>query len=441
MLDNFIKNYNKKVDICEKKNQILEEKINYEKNKYDFLLEKKEEIKKENKGEIKGEIKEEIKCEIRCEMKEEMKDEVKEEIREEIRKEVKDEIIKVNINKVNDVMTEFVNNNMCFYMGKIHDLTEELDIIKTIHNENTEKFNEMNKISESNLLEYSNKFDELKRTILEKCSFDINMLMPNPTNICFTDTNKIHQYIIPEKINLIFVTIVGGGGAGGIGYCSNQYFYSGGGGGAGACIIKKPIKVEPNLILYIKVGEGGNSKDRKHGESSYIRFCFKSNDNRIKAKGGKNGYPQLKDGCDLDLKVDGGEGGELCYPFLSGNNGEDGKMIPTKNYHNNKCYKKTDYNFPGTDGCDGEISFPSGPTSCPGSGGCSVFYDGGCGGTNYFSDGGKCGNNYNSIGYDGSYGSGGGGSCPKYKLDFCKKLSGNGGDGIIIIELGAYKNS
>lgn len=418
ILDNYIKKYNKNVDVLEKKNKNLEERINCEKNKFDLLLEKKEDIKKEKETEDDGE------------------------------KVIKNEMTKININKVHDVMTEFINNNMCFYMGKIHDLTEELNGIKNVNDENTKKFNEINKINELNLLEYSNKFDELKRTIMEKCSFDPNILLSNsihtsistPTNICFTDTEKIHQFVIPEKINLIFVTIVGGGGAGGVGFCSNQYFYSGGGGGAGACIIKKPVKVEPNLILYIKVGNGGKSKEMKGGENSSIRFCIRSSDNKIKAKGGKNGYPQLRDNCSMDLKVDGGEGGELCYPFLSGCAGEDGKMIPTNSCHNNyhKSYKKCDYNFPGKDGCDGEISFPSGPTSCPGAGGCSVFYEGGCGGTNYFSEGGMCGNNYNPIGYDGHYGSGGGGSCPKYKLNYCDKLSGNGGDGIVIIELGYY---
>jgi hypothetical protein len=403
ILENCIKNYNKKVEESEKMREILKNKLekNCEGKKYDFLLNKNEpddKLENINKSD--------------CD---------------------KDDKKKISIYKVNNVMEEFINNNMCFYMGKIHDLNDELETIKEINSENIEKFNEMNKLNESN-------FMELKKCIYEKCSFDINMFLPNPTNICFTDTESIHQFIVPEKINLIFVTIVGGGGAGGIGYCSNNYFYSGGGGGAGACVIKKPVKVEPNLIIYVKVGKGGNAKERKHGENSSIRFCMKSDDNKIKTKGGKNGYPRLNDDCSLELKIDGGEGGELCYPFLSGCDGEDGKMIPTKSCHNNyyKCYKKCDYNFPGKDGCDGEISFPSGPTSCPGNGGCSLFYDGGCGGTNYFSEGGKSGNHNNPIGCDGIYGSGGGGSCPKYKLNFCKKLSGNGGDGMVIIELGSY---
>lgn len=272
----------------------------------------------------------------------------------------------------------------------------------------------------------------LKKYIKNKCGkLNINNLQGkinpiiNQSHICFTKKEKIYYYKIPQNINLIFLTMVAGGGAGGIGYCGNQYFYGGAGGGAGSCIIKKPIYIDYESELIVKVGCGGKSNVGKNGEDTYIEYSYKNCKKKICVKGGENGHPKLIDICEkkLSTEITGGCGGKKCYPDLSGSCGSDGKLI-------------IGYNFGGVCGCNGNISYPSGPTTKPGDGGCSLYEEGGLGGHNYFASGGLCGNINNPLGEDGVFGSGGGGSIPKYNLDFCSKLSGDGGDGIVIIEFG-----
>lgn len=334
-----------------------------------------------------------------------------------------------NIIQIHDVMTEFMKTNMNFYMSKVYELNDELESVKNENKELNNKIKSSYCSNKKKIIEQNKKLDKLEQCIIDKCdNFTLSQNTSYPQNICFTDALNIHYYIIPENIKVIFVTIVAGGGAGGIGHCANQYFYSGGGGGAGACIIKKPLYIEPGTTLSIKIGGGGESNTNKTGEDSYIEYIDKCHDPvKITVKGGNNGYPLIidKDCKKLSGEVQGGEGGKTCYPYLSGYDGCDGKLIMANSY-----------NFNGVTGCSGEISYPSGPTTIPGDGGCSLYEDGGNGGTNYFASGGICGSQYNSIGENGSFGSGGGGSCPKYKLDFCSQLSGNGGNGIVIIELG-----
>ena len=90
--------------------------------------------------------------------------------------------------------------------------------------------------------------------------------------------------------------------------------------------------------------------------------------------------------------------------------------------------------FAGNDGENGSVCIPSQFSSRAGCGGFSSLYKGGNGGSNYFCIGGSSGNLESLIGEDGKYGSGGGGSVSRSKLDIKTKLSGRGGDGIIIIE-------
>jgi hypothetical protein len=217
---------------------------------------------------------------------------------------------------------------------------------------------------------------------------------------------------IDIDINLIFVTMAAGGGAGGIGYVKGNKYISGGGGSAGNCIIKKPIKVKKGYVIKIKVGKGGNSKKNRHGEPSYIKVYNKCClIECIQICGGRNGYPKLK--CIEDPEKE-------LYPC-------GGK---TKKILYNCCC------FQGADGERGHMALPSQICICAGNGGSNVFCDGGKGGSNMFSLGGKggCYSKNKMLGSNGHFGSGGGGSCPRIKLDYCNNLSGNGGNGFVLIE-------
>jgi hypothetical protein len=88
----------------------------------------------------------------------------------------------------------------------------------------------------------------------------------------------------------------------------------------------------------------------------------------------------------------------------------------------------------GTDGEDGQITFPSQLMANAGNGGSTSFNKGGEGGTNYFANGGNGGDRSNMIGSNGMVGSGGGGSVARLNLDFTQRTSGDGGDGFILIE-------
>jgi len=231
-----------------------------------------------------------------------------------------------------------------------------------------------------------------------------------PNTTILTCTNKVHKIVVNPAAEFIFITIVAGGGAGGIGFIKNMYYYSGGGGGAGACFIKKPIQVKKNYMLHIKIGKGGDIVSGKNGEDSYVKVIDSHGkcEYKMVVCGGKNGYPSYNMvTCDTkNISVNGGLGGSSCTPCYSGN-----------------------------DGCPGQISVPSQFASHGGNGGCSHFGDGGDGGGNHFNCGGSGGNYKDAMcGQDGQYGSGGGGSAPKINTNSNIKKSGNGGDGMAIIE-------
>jgi len=335
-----------------------------------------------------------------------------------------------NVAGIHAVMKKFINDNMSSYTNRICVLTSELEKMKKSNIELMNKFDKVCNMFEMNSFEHEEKIKELLHRINNEHNHEIIHekiyevpLKNNHDNVYFIDAGKIIQYIVPIDIKIIFLSIVGGGGAGGIGYCANQYFYSGSGGGAGACILKKPILLGHCRIINIYVGCGGNSVKGYDGEKSWIEYmndqgCLE----KIIVDGGENGNPKWNN---FDGTVSGGRGGQNCYPYLSGGCGDDGKLI-LPNHHG----------FKGIEGQCGEISFPSGPTTNTGCGGNSILSNGGHGGTNYFSNGGHCGNNINPIGENGSWGSGGGGSCPTYKHKQECQLSGNGGHGFIMIEFG-----
>ena len=236
----------------------------------------------------------------------------------------------------------------------------------------------------------------------------------NITNITNIINNEydLTKVIVYEQVNItntlkidvdsyVFITMVGGGGAGGIGYINNIYYYGGGGGGSGSFIVNKPIQVVAGTIIYTTVGEGGDiSVPRNGGSSTVIILDPSGNTETIIVCGGKNGHPSDPS----DTSVLGGAGGSC-----------DGCII-TK----------------GIDGDPGTISVPSQISAIGGKGGCSNFDSGGAGGGTYSIE-----NSVILIGEDGRLGSGGGGSAPRMLIE--GKLSGYGGNGIIILNI--YKIS
>jgi len=225
-------------------------------------------------------------------------------------------------------------------------------------------------------------------------------------NIKFYDTSKTHCITYDYEDSIVFITMVGGGGAGGIGQINGLYYLSGGGGGSGASYIKKPIFIKKGSKIMAKVGSGGKSNINENGSDSILTIVYPCNKIcKIIAKGGYNGYPTI----DNKTSIKCGKGGVSLL---------------------NKC-------FSGSDGQDGMMTIPSQIQSIGGNGGNSHFYDGGIGGQNYFEYGensDNTSNEVNLIGHDGYFGSGGGGSCPRGNIDYNYKLSGDGGNGYIYLE-------
>lgn len=289
-----------------------------------------------------------------------------------------------NCNQSND---EYIEKQYDYHQLQINYLANKVNILE----------NELkNSVMANNHIvnELNNIYDLIENNIVNKkqceCTFSKGCIM-------FSDTSKIHTFAIDFDIDMIFCTMIAGGGAGGLGHIKNHYYYSGGGGGAGACYIKKPIKVRKGNILKIKVGAGGSLNSGQHGEDSWIEI----GEQIILVKGGENGNPTIN----YEGQVNGGKGGNNDYEICSGR-----------------------------DGNPGQISIPSNISAIGGNGANSIFFNGGQGGGNYFNNGGSGGNINYIIGIDGSYGSGGGGSCPSSKIDLNNKLSGNGGNGFVLLE-------
>lgn len=219
----------------------------------------------------------------------------------------------------------------------------------------------------------------------------INSDIANIVCLNYINPTKVYRYTINRPINIIYVTMIGGGGAGGIGHLDG-YYYSGGGGGAGACFFRKPFPIVKGCVLNITVGMGGDISKNEHGQPSYIEIIYPDGNNKtLSVEGGKNG----KSDNTLNTDVSGGHGGKSEFVSIyDGNKGENGQQ--------------------------GLPSF------------ASVY--GGKGGSSMLSHGGKGGTEDNLIGIDGIFGGGGGGSVPRILTNMKGKLSGNGGSGLIIIE-------
>jgi len=193
---------------------------------------------------------------------------------------------------------------------------------------------------------------------------------------------------------------VGGGGAGGVGMIQGLSYYSGGGGASGAAVMRQTVNVITGDEIHIHVGKGGSSVSNTNGTDTMIVQKRENVDIRkYIARGGTNGFPRpvsidrTRDLEDEEVSTAGGTGGE--------------STINTT--------------LSGTDGEDGLLSNPSfEPTT------------GGSGGSSFYSDGGEGGDESNTLGGDGTSGSGGGGSVPITRLG--TKLSGDGGDGFVLVE-------
>jgi len=293
-----------------------------------------------------------------------------------------------------------MNDNIDFMQNQINNINNSYkEIINEILIENNRYkilVDEVNNINE--------KIDDIEIKLIESgCSIQYDGTCNHGCGkMIYTDVTKINVFVVEHDIEFLYLTMVAGGGAGGIGFVDGIFYYSGGGGGGGSCIINKPISVTKGTILHIKVGSGGDSKSGRHGSDSYVEILYTTHKKEIiLTSGGANGHPTK----DMDHDVSGGCGG-----------------------HSHLCM------FDGCNGHPGETSIPSHGCSKGGCGGTSIFYKGGNGGGNYFGTGGKGGTIDRIVGENGKYGSGGGGSCPKLIIDPTERLSGNGGDGVVIIE-------
>jgi hypothetical protein len=192
---------------------------------------------------------------------------------------------------------------------------------------------------------------------------------------------------------IMFVTMVGGGGAGSPGSVGGGILRSGAGGGAGESIVSRAIDLSYCTgKLYITAGAGG-SADRINGSDSSLE-C------------------ETRDGTRLVVIAKGGAGAVV----QDGGAGMVSEINPA---------------FNGGSGTNGDSQALNGP----------IFVRGGDGGGSYFAPGGKGGYTYfvkdamgktvpNPKGQDGECGSGGGGSISGLQ----STMVGVGGHGFVKIE-------
>jgi len=222
------------------------------------------------------------------------------------------------------------------------------------------------------------------------------------------DKNQTIRFKEPARINY---TIVGGGGAGGMGICF-QYMYIYGGGGAAGDGRSGIMDVEKGEVWQIGIGKGGSSKNSLNGGNTLIT-SYKGTEVKwsILVNGGMNGSPSfdmVKTIMNFDQNVD-----KLVDTF------EMNKIVKGGCEREGDIIKSTTKN--GQDGGVGLISIPA-------SAGKGGF-------TEVTGQPGTGGNIQNIYGTDGSHGSGGGGAMCNDHKPTDLKFSGNGGDGYVIISV------
>ena len=301
-----------------------------------------------------------------------------------------------------DLIDLQIENNTDFIQNQINILNKSYaEIINELKQGSNNYLTVINEITNIN-----DTIDELKLNIYNCCNPKTDTCCKCENGkIVYTDITKTHIFVIDFDITCIFITMVGGGGAGGVGCVKGMYYYSGGGGGSGGALIRRPIQVTKGTIINITVGKGSDIRFDNFGGNTTVELVYPNGDKEtIVVYGGENGKPVCDD-TENPPNVTGGKGGEGI-----------------------SC------NLKGCDGDDGTISLPSYISANGGNGGSSIFFKGGNGGSSYFTIGGKGGDIDNLLGSNGYLGSGGGGSCPKSIIDITTRISGLGGDGIVIIE-------
>jgi hypothetical protein len=225
------------------------------------------------------------------------------------------------------------------------------------------------------------------------------------------------MYIRFKQNLTISYTIVGGGGAGGIGFAIKHYYIYGGGGAAGDGVTGIRNVCE-NEIWKIIIGKGGDSKCGTNGKPTILenngsKYCDKL---KISVNGGKNGSPS----SDVIHIVTSMGDEELCEYFESYNANK--LVCGGENSLDDILNEQTKS---GNSGGVGTISV----TSSPGDGGYTSL-------TGFH---GKSGCTNNLIGCDGKFGSGGGGSSSVNFSSDSTKYSANGGNGYLLINIiGAF---
>lgn len=259
--------------------------------------------------------------------------------------------------------------------------------------------------------------------------------------ITYDDPSQIFVYNIPHDLSIMYITMVGAGGAGGIGFIRDGNTYiSGGGGGGGACLTQKPVRICRDTILEIKVGQGGSMNTIPDGSDTYVKITYPDNTNlTVTCEGGKMGHPSLL----FENNINGGIGGKCSeyaptkvfksnlFDIKLGDGNSNNANVASFDINSDELlFSSSD----GKNGDNGAISYPSQEIARGGNGGNSLFCNGGRGGGFNINIGDNLNLNQDDfLGGDGKLGSGGGGSIPRSNIDTTKKCSGNGGNGCVFI--------
>lgn len=279
----------------------------------------------------------------------------------------------------------------------------------------------------------------------EDCGCDTNKLP-----ICDIQHSNIYQitdchaptYIRFKEATKISYTLVGGGGAGGIGFCVKTLFFNGGGGCA-ADTKQGIIDVKKCDIWKITIGKGGCSKVCLNGQQSMIE-CFTNGIKTqcITVNGGHNGYPciqqvyALTQGQSWDHNALANIMGNISTNGTNNTNSYDLSVVDIKNVDfsspdnlnqlvlggkSNPCDLVCSHTQNGENGSVVTISCKRGT---PGNGGF----------TQNTSACGTKGNVDNIMGTSGSHGSGGGGGLCWDFDPSVSHYSSDGGSGYLIIQ-------
>jgi len=193
-------------------------------------------------------------------------------------------------------------------------------------------------------------------------------------NGCIWNVAGGDNFIVPQGITTVLVTMIGGGGGSG-----KPFYYPGGGGGSGYYVIHQNKSVTPGQSLLVQVGAGGGQQ-ADGGQSKF---------GDLVVNGGKRGFNHTSGGGQGSARGgDGGSGGGAGYTN-SGNGGGSGSGVDMQGYagaggqpsanQSNAAYRGEGYGAGGgsAKGTSGYNSDCGGLGGSNGSNGQTV---GGCGG-------------------------------------------------------------